>query len=211
MYPFSVKGRRYIASTDESGGQSGVGGLPAACARGASPYGYPNIIDITDERNPKIVAKLMLEVNDPANCELFLNEPPEVGAGLLNYSVERCVADRPNNARMLACSFFHAGLRVFDVRDVFHPKEIAYYKPPAPRTAFLPGSGSWAPGVDLTTDKLAGYARWRNVAPANENAKEMHGRQLELWVVSDGNGFQIVRFTKPIHELLGKDKGKNDD
>ena len=93
MYHFR-NGRHYIVSSDESGGQSGVGGLPAACARG-SAYGYPNIIDITDERNPKIVAKLMLEVNDHRNCELFLNEPPLV-VGLL-YSNERCVADRAND------------------------------------------------------------------------------------------------------------------
>ena len=64
---------------------------------GGSAYGYPNIIDITDERNPKIVAKLMLEVNDHRNCELFLNEPLFVVGGLLDYSNERCVADRAND------------------------------------------------------------------------------------------------------------------
>jgi hypothetical protein len=95
---------------------------------------------------------------------------------------------------MLACSFQHAGLRVFDVRDPYHPKEIAYWKPPARRTAFLPSAGSWAEGVDRTVDKIAHWARWRK-----------HGRELHLWTVSDGNGFQILRFTKPIHELLGKD------
>ena len=46
----------------------GAGGAPAACARGASPFGYPHIIDVTDETNPKIVSKLRLEVSDPANC-----------------------------------------------------------------------------------------------------------------------------------------------
>jgi hypothetical protein len=48
---------------DESGGQAGVGGLAAACARGASAYGYSNVIDITDETKPRIVSKLMLEVH----------------------------------------------------------------------------------------------------------------------------------------------------
>ena len=205
MYPFSKNGRRYIVSTDESGGQSGVGGLPAACARGASPYGYPNIIDITDERNPKIVAKLMLEVNEHHNCELFLNEPPETGGGLLNYSAERCVADRANNATMLACTYVHGGLRVFDIGDLYRPKEIAYYKPPAVRTAFLPGSGTWSPGFDNAVSRIAGYPRFVKV-PANEK----HGRELQIWTVSDGNGFQVLRFTKPIHELLGNDKGKDD-
>ncbi len=223
MRPVKIKGRPYIISSDEAGGAGGVGGWAAACARGASPFGYPNIIDITDERNPKIIAKLMLEVNDPANCSRLLAEtPPDAPgtapgtnlpaiSGTTNYSNERCVPDNPNNAKMLACSFQHAGLRVFDIRDLHHPKEIAYWKPSAVRTAFQPGSGSWRAGVDRTVDKIAGYARWRNVVPANENAKEIRGRQLELWVVSDGNGLQILRFTKPIHELLGKDKGKDDE
>src|SRR5262249_41031408 len=97
----------------------------------------------------------------------------------------------------LACGFQNAGLRVFDIRDLHHPKEIAYYKPAAVRTAFLPGSGSWAPGVDRTVDRIAGCARFRKFVPANG----MHRRQLEICTLSDGNGFQIVRFTKTFHAL----------
>jgi hypothetical protein len=208
MYPVKIKGHPYIISSDEAGGAGGVGGWAAACARGASPFGYPQIIDVADETNPRIIAKLMLEVNDPANCSALLAvtppDPPGTApgtnlpaiSGTTNYSNERCVADDPNDATMLACTFQHAGLRVFDVRDPYHPKEIAYWKPPAVRTEVQPASGSWAEGVDRTVDKIAGYARWRK-----------HGRELHLWTVSDGNGFQVLRFTKPIHELLGDDKG----
>jgi hypothetical protein len=211
MHPVTIKGHPYILSSDEAGGAGGVGGWAAACARGASAFGYPQIIDVGDETNPKIIAKLMLEVNDPANCSLLLSQtppdPPGTApgtnlpaiSGTTNYSNERCVADRPNNARMLACTFQHAGLRVFDVRDPHNPKEIAYWKPPAVRTEVQPGSGSWAPGVDRTIDKIAGYPRWRR-----------HGRELQLWTVSDGNGFHVLRFTKPIHDLLGNDKDGND-
>jgi hypothetical protein len=108
--------------------------------------------------------------------------PP--AAGSINYSEERCVANDPMNATMLACSFQNAGVRVFDIRDSYHPKEIAYYKPGAVRTAFRPSSGSWVPGADRTVDKVAGWVRWRKV-----------GNDWELWFTSDGNGFQIVRFT----------------
>jgi hypothetical protein len=189
MYPITVNGHPYIISGDESGGAAGVGGFPAACARGAT-WGYPNIIDISDETHPKIVAKIQLEVSDPANCSLMLNDPPDVGAGIPTYNAERCTADRQQNPTMLACGMWAAGVRVFDVRDILHPKEIAYYKPPAPRTAFLPGSGSWAPGVDRTVDKVAGYMRFKKVPANNE-----HGRELQLWFVSDGQGFQILRFS----------------
>jgi hypothetical protein len=97
---------------------------------------------------------------------------------------------------MLACTFQHAALRVFDVRDPHHPKEIAYWKPPAVRTEVQPGSGSWAEGVDRTVDKIAGYVRWvvANKGKGHDKAKHK-GRELELWTVSDGNGFQVLRFT----------------
>ena len=46
MYPVTIKGHPYIISSDEAGG---VGGWAAACARGASSFGYPQIIDVGDE------------------------------------------------------------------------------------------------------------------------------------------------------------------
>jgi hypothetical protein len=80
----------------------------------------------------------MLEVHDPANCELFLKEPPETGGGNLDYSIERCTPDRPQNPTMLACGTMGEGTRVFDIRDPYRPAEIAYWKGPAVRKTFLP-------------------------------------------------------------------------
>jgi len=196
MVPVKINGHPYIIASDESGAAGGVDFWAGACARGVPPFGFPRIIDVGDETNPKIIAELMLEVSDPANCSALLAEtPPDfpgtapgtnlpAESGTTNYSEERCVADNPDDAKMLACSFQHGGLRVFDIRDLSHPKEIAYWKPPAVRTDFLPAAGSWAQGVDRTVDKIAGWARWRK-----------HGRELHLWTVSDGNGFQVLRFT----------------
>jgi hypothetical protein len=190
ILPFFSHGRSYVISTDESGGQAGVGGLMAACARGASPYGYSNVIDITDETNPRIVSKIMLEVHDPKNCTKFLAEPPEAGGGLLDYSTERCALDRPMNPTMAACGSRGTGTRVFDIRDPLHPLEIAYWKGPAPRKAFLPGSGSWKEGVDRTVEKQAGLARFVKVPAANGK-----GPEFNLWIVGDAGGFQVLRFT----------------
>ena len=168
-----------------------LGVATAACARGASPHGYPNIIDITDERNPKIVSKLRLEVSDPANCRSILTDPPESAAQFPCYNEERCVTPIvANNPTMLVAPFKMAGLRVFDIRDLSRPKEIAYFKPPAVRRAFLPGSGSWTQAVDRTYDKISGFARFKKV-PANGT----RGREIQIWFVSDGNGFQVVRFS----------------
>jgi hypothetical protein len=213
MYPISKDGRQFLVSTDESGGAGGAGGLPAACARGAAAFGYPNIIDITDETNPTIISKLRLQVSDPANCHLLLNDPPDTGSGIPAYNEERCSTNRHNNPTILACAFQNAGLRVFDIRDLLHPKEIAYYKPPAPRTAFLPGSGSWSPGVDLTVDRIAGYPRFHKVdnGHGGGNGDGKHGSELQIWTVSDGNGFQVLRFTdsfKALHQDLFDDSGE---
>jgi hypothetical protein len=204
MYPFRSRGRDYIVSSDESGGNGGVGGAPAACARGASPNGYPNIIDITDETNPRIVAKLRLQVSDPANCTVMLGDPPDVGGAVPAYNEERCVTDRPNNPTMLACAFQYAGLRIFDIRDLSHPAEIAYFKPAAAGTQFLPGSLLWNPAANRTVDRLAGYPRFYTRIPGNGNANGVgngvgggngNGASLEIWTVSSDQGFQVLRFT----------------
>jgi hypothetical protein len=189
MLPFSASGRRYILSTDEFGGFGSAGGLASACDRSALPFGVPQIIDITDEKNPHIVAKVMLEVDAPENCRTFLANPPDLGSAIPGpypdgYSAERCNLDRDDSPTLLACSFEQAGLRVFDIRDLHHPKEIAYWKPAALRKAFLPGSFTWNPQADRTADRTAGTPRFVKV-----------GNEINLWTVSDGNGFQVLRFT----------------
>ena len=79
---------------------------------------------------------------------------------------------------------------MYDIRDPLHPREIAYWKGPAPRKAFLPGSGSWSAGVDRTVEKQAGLARFVKTAAAGGK-----GQELNLWVVGDAGGFQVLRFT----------------
>jgi hypothetical protein len=89
---------------------------------------------------------------------------------------------------------------VYDIRDPLHPAEIAYWKGPAPRTAFLPGSGSWGPGVDRTVEKQAGLVRFMKVPAANGK-----GHELNLWIVGDAGGFQVLRFTDAFQQTQ---KGK---
>lgn len=214
MLPVTIKGHPYIVSTDEDGGEGGKGGIAGACARGASPFGYPQIIDVSDEKHPKIIAKLMLEVSAPANCSQQVKEPPDPGAKGPDYSAERCVANRPKNATMLACAFRNAGVRVFDIHDPYHPKEIAYWKPRAVRKEVRPSSGSWAPGVDRTMDKIAGSVRWVAAHKGKDGSNgDAHGggTDWQLWTVSDGNGFQILRFEdnfKAQHKNLFRTAGE---
>ena len=101
---------------------------------------------------------------------------------------------------MAACGSRGTGTRIYDIRDPLHPEEIAYWKGPAPRMDFLPGSGSWSPGVDRTVEKQAGLARFVKV-----RAADGRGHELNLWIVGDGNGFQVLRFTD---DFLKTQRGK---
>ena len=238
MIPVKIKGHPYIISTDETGAMGGtLAGWAAACAGGVGPFGFPQIIDIADVTNPKIIAKLRLQVDDPANCSALLAETPQdVGTGpgtnlpgffgTAQYSEERCVADNPDDTKMLACSLSNAGVRVFDVSDPSHPSEIAYWKSGAVRTKVLPASASWAVGVDRTVDKISAWVRWvvvgkdegQDKAKHNNNGNSQgnngngqgnsHGNgngvgggpgnsaDIQLWTVSDGHGFQVLQFSK---------------
>ena len=226
MIQVKIKGHPYIVTTDEAGGAGGrPDGWAGACARGASPFGFPQLVDIADPTNPKIVSKLRLEVNDPANGAALLAEtPPDApgtapgtnlpaNSGTTNYSEETCVPDNPDDTKMLACSFQNAQLRVFDVSDPTQPKEIAYWKSGAVRTKILPSSGSWAAGVDRTVDKIAHWVRWVVVGKGKgqDKAKQDgngngigngvgggpgNSADIQLWTVSDGHGFQVLQFSK---------------
>ena len=201
VIPVKINGHPYIVSVDEAGAASASDGWPGACARGFGAFGYPQIIDVADETHPKIIAKLRMQVDDPANCAPLLAEtPPDVPgtapgtnlpaiSGTTNYSVEACVADNPDDTKMLACGAQNAGLRVFDVSDPTHPKEIAYWKSGAPRTRILPASGSWATGVDRTVDKIAHWPRWVVVNKGNGNDKAKQNDNGN----GKGNGVEIGR------------------
>jgi hypothetical protein len=185
-----INGRPYLIFTDEAGaGGIGEGGK-AACAQNLPPFGFGRLIDISDERNPKIASKLMLEVHDPANCSV--TQLDTGFADLFGYSSHYCTADNLDNAQYLACSYFEAGVRVFDIRDPYRPKEIAYYKPPA-RSAMLAGSSnsSLRRHGSRTADWASSNIRWHR-----------SGNELHLWFTSHENGFQVVKFTNRLASLV---------
>ena len=148
--PVRIAGKPYVIFIDEggSGGTSSSAQMAAACAAGMTPFPLARIIDVSDERNPKVVSKLGLEVHDPANCAQVA--PDIVGLTTFTYGSHMCSVDNKKHATTLACGYFNSGVRVFDIRDPLRPKEIAYYNPPGTRTA-SPGSnhnraGGWVSG-----------------------------------------------------------------
>jgi hypothetical protein len=184
-----INGHPYLIFTDEAGSGGVREGAKAACAQNLPPFGFARIIDIADEKNPRIVSKLMLEVDDPANCAAV--QPDEGFADIFGYSSHYCTPDDPQNASYLACSYFEAGLRVFDIRDPYRPKEIAYYKPPAKGSTMPPGASKLSSvRPNRATDWTSSNIGWRR-----------NGDELHLWFTSHDNGFQVVRFSNRLASL----------
>src|SRR5689334_13832639 len=148
------------------------------------------VIDVSDPAHPRATAYLG---ETAAGRNPHENIKVNQARGLLGLA-------QSVNPTLAACGSRGTGTRVYDIRDPLHPAEIAYWKGPAPRTAFLPGAGIWSPTADRTVEKQAGLARFVKVPAANGK-----GHELNLWIVGDGNGFQVLRFTD---EFLATQHGK---
>jgi hypothetical protein len=69
--------------------------------------------------------------------------------------------------------------------------------------------------VDRTVDKIARWVRWvkgnqNGNGGGNSQGENGNGAELQLWTVSDGHGFQVVRFTdnfKKNNQDLFEDSG----
>jgi hypothetical protein len=147
--PYTYKGKDHLIFADEN---NYAGNPQLSCEAGFPAAGFARIIDISDETQPKLIAKLKLEVHDVANCAQILRSP--ITNSQSKYDAHYCTPDRDRNPRMVACTYFASGVRVFDIRDPYHPREIAYYKSPARRTAFLPGSNVWAENQSRSNRRL---------------------------------------------------------
>jgi hypothetical protein len=124
QYPIAVtyRGRDYLIITDELG--SSACGDP-----NKPPYGYARIFDITTETSPILVSKIKTEALNPCDGQ------PAAGGGF-GVGTHYCNVDRLDNPRFLSCGFWDGGVRVFDIRNPWRPKELAYFDT---ATANVPG------------------------------------------------------------------------
>ena len=179
--PITYQGHPYVYFVDEGGA------------------GASRIIDIGDEKNPKVISKLKLEIHMPANSAA--QQADTNGNGAFGYEGHYCAVDRQTDPTAMACGYFQSGVRVFDIRDPYHPREIAYYNPPAQtaKRLQLPGSEHAADSLDytgvqqpnLTADWCSSQIRF-NQAP--------DGTWM-LWAQCQDNGFMTLRFTNGVYPL----------
>ena len=87
------------------------------------------------------------------------------------YAAHYCSVDRETNPTVAACSFITSGLRVFDITDLEHPKEIAYYVAPT-----QPRAENGFMASDFAMSKPA-------IIPARR----------EIWYSDGATGFYVLR------------------
>jgi hypothetical protein len=164
--PFTSGGKPYVLEFDEytqavfdpSGDQDAVGAA--------------RIIDVSDETKPRSVANLRLEINQPAEHKAAREAgDPGTSSPAQGYAAHYCNIPTRVDPKIVACSFIASGLRVFDISDLLHPREIAYYvAPPKPDTQN---------GYDGSNYAMSQPA----IVP----------ERREIWYTDGSSGFNVVR------------------
>jgi hypothetical protein len=183
--PVQINGKPYVIHVDE-GGSGGLflPGWQYACAANLPLFPMPRIVDISDEKNPKEVSKIMLETHNPANCSQIL--PDLTGLAIFTYGSHYCSVDDRHHATTLACGFFNSGIRIFDIRDPVRPKEIAYYNPA--------GTTTPSPGSNHVT-----VGQWRAGGPDWCSAQVHLDRATgTVWSTCQDNGMLMLKFTNGV-------------
>jgi len=166
----------YMVMTDENG-SGGLQGWSQACAAGLPPFGFARLIDMSVPHDPQVVSKLTLEVSDPENCAIVLGDT--AATAIFSYDSHYCSVDDPRNASLLACSYFEAGLRVFDIRNPAAPVEVAYYNPPS-GVGPAPGGASYVG---------AGAVQW------NLSTPQIRLDACQIWTTTTHSGLQVLQLT----------------
>ena len=175
--PITIKGHPYLVEIDEFGTQSEVGA--------------GRIIDIGDETRPRVISNLRLEVHQPENFPTTANDNGAQNP-VQGYAGHYCNVPTRVDPEIVACSMILSGLRVFDIRDPVHPREIAYYNAPVtPRIT---------PPVGVNPPP----SNWAMASPSFVPERD------EIWYSDGLSGFYAVRLTGTAASILGGGGGAGD-
>jgi hypothetical protein len=167
--PITIRGREYLLEVDEFANFSeNKTGLYDADA----PVGAARLIDIEDERHPRVVSNIRLQVNQPWARRGPSADDPGAQLPVQGYAGHYCSVPRAKDPGLVACSFIASGLRIFDISDPKAPREVGYFNKPL------------APGVK---DVRAGAHAMS--APAWDLKRK------QVWYTDGNTGFFAVRLT----------------
>jgi RTX calcium-binding nonapeptide repeat (4 copies)/LVIVD repeat len=166
--PVTIDGHPYVVEIDEFGAGEAVGA--------------GRIIDIADEANPQVISNLRLEVHQPENFDAIANDPGTFSP-IQGYAGHYCNVPTRVDPQIVACSMILSGLRVFDISDPYHPKEIAYFNAPVqPRT------------VNEGNSEASNYAM---------SSPSFVPERNEIWYSDGFSGFYAVKLTNDAAVLAG--------
>jgi hypothetical protein len=160
--PITIKGHPYVVESDEFGAQVETGGA--------------RIIDIADEAHPQVISNMRLEVMQPENFEAQSGDPgvDTPFRFAQGYTGHFCSVPTRVDPPIVACGMAVSGLRIFNIEDPYHPKEVAYYNAPVKPRTFPEGSN------------------WAYSAPAFAPARK------EVWYSDAFTGFYAVKLTNGV-------------
>jgi hypothetical protein len=159
--PFTEHGHRYLLEDDEFGSGAHIGAA--------------RIIDIQNPRKPFVVSNMRLAVDQAKAQGAALESDPGNGSTqpFQGYQAHYCDLPSRVDPYIVACSFIMSGLRVFDIRNVRHPVEVAYFNKPR-----MPSN---------TSSKSGAFAM---SAPAYDEASR------DIWYTDGNTGFYVVHLTR---------------
>jgi hypothetical protein len=164
--PFTEDGHPYILEFDEYT-QATLNPTGDRDAVGAA-----RIIDISNEQAPFVVANLRLAVDNPAEHHAAGNDPG-TSSPAQGYAAHYCNIPTRVNPKIVACSFIASGLRLFNISDLVHPRELGYFVAPT------------------TPNTETGYTEsdYAMSQPTFDVARH------DVWYTDGGTGFYVVHVT----------------
>jgi hypothetical protein len=139
----------------------------------ADTVGAARIIDVSDEAHPRVVSNIRLQVNNPEYRAPADNDPGGIGGNnpQVGYAAHYCAIPREVNPEIVACSFINSGLRIFNIQDPAHPREVGYFVSP-PKASYVNGNEA----SDTAMSKPA-----------------FDPRRREVWYTDAASGFWVLR------------------
>lgn len=138
--------------------------------------GAARIIDIDNPAHPYVVSNIRLAVNMPANHKAADGDPSELPSPNFNYAAHYCQIPREVDPEIAACSFINSGLRIFNIENPLHPREVAYFVSP-PKVGSLDGTEA----ADLAMSQ-----------PAFDPGRR------QVWYTDASSGFWDVQLSKSV-------------
>ena len=120
--PVTISKHKYVLEFDEY--SSNVTAYSAD-----QNVGGVRLIDIANEKAPKVVSRMRLAVWERGARADQANDPG-ASSGTQGYAAHYCAVPSRIEPGIVACSTIASGLRIFDIRNPLRPREVGYANHP---------------------------------------------------------------------------------